>query len=119
MRKMGARQRILLDAINTARQFGTKYAKSTIDIDYKLLKHAGWKPGAARGISHGIFAGSIANYIKDDQPGNDGGSISKINGSKANKPNQTRSRFKRNSSRRYRSNKCNCAKHRYTNSSRY
>ncbi len=96
---MGARTRILFDAIKLAKQGFGKYAKSTIDVDYKVLTKVGWKPGAARGISHGIFAGSAANYFKSDNTQLDDGISSSFNGSSSNKSNQARGGFQSNSGR--------------------
>ncbi len=70
--------------------------KKTVDVDYKILKAVGYRDAAARGVSHGIFAGSIGNYLKSDNGIEPDGSLQKVgNGSKANKPNQARQGRKR------------------------
>ncbi len=78
---------------NAAKAAGV-FSKKTVDVDYKLLVKVGWKPGAARGISHGIFAGSIGNYLKDDvTPDRDAlPPKKKFNGAKTYSKNQTRYR---------------------------
>ncbi len=87
------------------------YGPKVMRADEILLKHAGWKPGAARGISHGIFSGTAAaNLIKSDNGIEPDGQISYKNGTTSNKQNQARSgrksnyRFRRN--RRFHS--CSC-----------
>lgn len=101
--------KIAMEAIKLA----GRYSKSTVNVDYKLLVKAGWKDPAARGISHGIFAGSIGNYMKESGPiDNDAVSqTKKFNGSSTSKSYKTRSRFKRNS-------RCKC-KQRVHYGSRY
>ncbi len=100
-------------AIKVARSYGP-YVRRTADIDYKLLVHAGWKPGAARGISHGVFAGSVGNYLKSGNELNDN-ETSYEHGYKTSTPSKARGGYKRNSGKGYsarrRVNKrCRCAR---------
>ncbi len=73
-------------------------ASKLAQIDYKVMRGAGWKPGAARGISHGIFGGTtIANSISNRDNGLNGGPISTSSYFQS----QTRSGFKRKYCSRY------------------
>jgi len=95
---------VLTQIIRTGIQIASKYSRRTADIDYKLLRKAGWKRPAARGISHGIFAGTAANYIKDDNGIEPDGSLqdSTRNGFKASGPRKARGRqFSYGRRRRY------------------
>ncbi len=108
---------VLTKLVDVAINIATKIGPKVIRADEILLKHAGWKPGAARGISHGIFSGTaLANVINESGPNLDDAVQKKPNGATSNKPNQARSRQFSNSRRRYNSKYCNCSKHRYSNS---
>ncbi len=109
---------VLGPAIQIASRIGGLLLK-TSSADIKILQKAGWKPGAAKGISHGIFAGSAANYLKDDNGIEPDGIPQKPGyGPSANKPNKTRSRSKRYSRSRRCVNNYNRRSNRYSNSRR-
>ncbi len=115
---MSARSRIVRDAFSTASKFISSYSRRTVDIDYKILRHAGWKPGAARGISHGIFAGSIGNYLKESDTLTEDGSLSKNeHGNQTSSQDKTRGRqFRNNKYSRNSGRRCTCAKYRRSSS---
>ncbi len=77
-------------AIRAGIRLASLYSRQTVNIDYKLLRKAGYKRAAARGISHGIFTGSIGNYLKDDNGIEPDGQIQKPYGTSSNKQNKAR-----------------------------
>ncbi len=111
---------VLLKIVQEAIRFASKYGRQTVDVDYKILRGVGYKHAAARGVSHGIFAGTAGNYLKDDNGIEPDAKVPfKRDGFKASKSNQARSGYKRYNSRsrgrKFRS--CNCK--RYSNSGSY
>ncbi len=71
-----------------------------LTVDQKVLVKVGWKPTAAKAISHGIAISNIANNLGNDsgiEP--DGSQI--FNGNSASTPNKARGGFKRGTSRKY------------------
>jgi len=77
-----------------ATQIARALAK-TSSADIRVLRKAGWKPAAAKGISHGLFAGSSVNYIKSDDELDDDGAFQKRRANKARPFNKTYRRLKR------------------------
>ncbi len=96
----------------------------TTSADIKMLRHVGWKPGAARGISHGIFAAGGAEYLKGSSSNTGDGTISPSPSSETYQQDKARGRFQRYSSKKRSSNKqsyhCSrCARSRKSKSSYY
>ncbi len=104
----------IVQLVSTIRE-GSRLA---LTIDQKILRKAGWKPGPAKAISHGIAGGNVAGTLIRGDNGiePDGSQIFKSNGNAPSKQNQARNRFKRNggSSRKFRVHSCRC--NRYSNS---
>ncbi len=81
---------------------GVQAGFKTADATERIMIRSGWKPGAAKGIGHGIFAGGVGNYFKSsDTLEQDGIPSQKPNGSQTNQQNKARGRFRSNRKRRY------------------
>ncbi len=91
----------IVQLVSTIRAGAGAFAKSASASENALLK-AHWKPAAAKGISHGIFAGGVGNYLKSDNGIEaDGPQIQPGNGTKAYKPYKARSGRQRNCRPKY------------------
>ncbi len=77
---------------------GFKVGKQLFNADYAVFRKAGWKPYAARGISHGITTGTAISNIYHGGDGIDDGEVSGKYSSSAK--NQARSGRFRNYNRR-------------------
>ncbi len=96
---------------------GAKWLPKIQRAEYNVYRGAGWKPHAARPISHGTALGNIiGTLINSDRVGSDNGAY-EGNGPKTNPQDKTRVRFRgngrsssRSSFRRYRHKRCSCAR---------
>ncbi len=105
-------QMVVTKIVDLAIRLGARYGPSLVKAEYNIYRKSGWKPYAARGISHGTAAGSyLGTLIKDGGLDTDNGQIQTSNGRNApNKQNKTRSRQFSNSGRRKRPK---CRPHKY------
>ncbi len=116
---------VVIQGIRVAAQIAKGLYK-TGSADIRVLRKAGWSPAAARGISHGLFAGSSVNYLKSGEDNLDDGSLQQGDGASPSSPNQARGRLKRNNNRRYSTSrrnykKCRCSgsKRKYSRGNRF
>ncbi len=101
-------QMVISKIVSELIRFGIRNKRQLLRAEYSVYRKAGWKPFAARGISHGTAAGNIlGTLINQGDLETDSGSLPKKYGrNAAYKQNKTRSRQQRNSRR------CSCAKRR-------
>ncbi len=104
-------------------RFGIRHKSGILRAEYSVYRKAGWKPYAARGISHGTAGGSLLGTLIRDNNLDDSNASPKK--SYTGKPNQARSGRFRNGNRRYNASsrfnkrrRCSCSRNRYRRSYR-
>ncbi len=78
-------------------RFGIKHRQGLLRAEYSVYRKAGWKPFAARGISHGTAAGGLLGTLIRDNDTLVGIETPFKKRTASYKQDKTRSRYKRNS----------------------